>query len=407
MDFNSKEVPQHHRDQLRIFKLFFQHLTQVGYPHTKWRIPRRSTQALMSLVLLSVLLPVGCGASFSLYNDLFVVPAQVVHLQVTNSPVPPNQPVNIEYYTDMGIDGTIWIDITKPPLLAIFWQSGPMPITGGLLNSITASGFNDPGTYTVSASVNVKGGGTIYGSTTFQIGAGGSGTPGVPGFDFFLEVHPPIHEVPPGGSAVYEILVMYNDPSYSGTPVQIHIPNLGPGMQFHVMPGGQLEISTSPNTPPGDYHLDIVGEAQGVVRQTTLTLIVREGEQPPPEQPPPEEPPPEQPPPEEPPPEQPPPEEPPPEEPPPEQPQEEYHPSQPEEHPPEEPGYQEGPEQGGVPMNVLYLIIGGLGIIIVLLMVMRRNPNRPTRAGRYCKNCGEPLEPGQAYCSSCGKRTGD
>ncbi|MBU7042554.1 MAG: zinc ribbon domain-containing protein, partial [Theionarchaea archaeon] len=80
-------------------------------------------------------------------------------------------------------------------------------------------------------------------------------------------------------------------------------------------------------------------------------------------------------------------------------------PSEPEEYPPEEPRYQEEPEQVGVPMNILYLIIGALGVIIVLLIVMRRTPRQPSRAsGKYCKNCGAPLEPGQAYCSSCGTR---
>ena len=84
-------------------------------------------------------------------------------LQIPQPTVAPNQPVYIEYYTNLGEDGTIQLDITKPPLLAIFWQSGPMPITGGLLNSITAPGFNDPGTYVVSASVTLPGPGGYHG----------------------------------------------------------------------------------------------------------------------------------------------------------------------------------------------------------------------------------------------------
>ena len=395
MNLNSKEMSQKKRGCMRTWKSFLHKSAQNMNIFIIQNIAKKSQYIFISFFIMGLVVPVGCTVYSTGTTDLTAVPAQpVVHIQVTNSPVPLNQPINIEYYTDPGIDGTISMDITKPPLLAIFWQAGPMPITGGLLNSITAPGFNDPGIYTVSASVSVKGGGTIYGSTTFQVGTGGSGTPGAPGFDYFLEVHPPVHEVVAGESAVYEIIVIYNDPTYSGVPVQIQISHLGPDMQFHMMPGGQLEITTSPTTPPGEYHIEIVGEAQGVVRQTTLTLIVRE-----------EEPPPEEPPPEEPPPEEPPPEEPPLEEPPPEEPEGEYPPSEPEEYPPEEPRYQEEPEQVGVPMNILYLIIGALGVIIVLLIVMRRTPRQPSRAsGKYCKNCGAPLEPGQAYCSSCGTR---
>jgi hypothetical protein len=402
MNYHTKEASQKDSSHLKARTSLFHHITGNVCVQCMKITSRKSGYAIISFVLMTMLLLMGCGAHSGISTSSFTVPAQpVVHIQVTNSPVPLNQPINIEYYTDMGIDGTISMDITKPPLLAIFWQSGPMPITGGLLNSISAPGFNDPGTYTVSASVNVTGGGTIYGSTTFQVGTGGSGTPSAPGFDYYLEVDPPVHEVFPGESALYEIIVLYNNPSYSGTPVQIQISNLGPGMQFHMLPGGQVEISTSPNTPPGEYHVDIMGEANGVVRHTSLTLIVQE------EEPPPEEPPPEEPPPEEPPPEEPPPEEPPPEEPPPEEPEEEYRPSEPEEGPPEQPRYQEESQPFGLPTNVLYLIIGALFIIIILLIVLRRTTKPPPRAGSYCKNCGAPLEPGQTYCSSCGKRVGD
>ncbi|MFQ5891477.1 MAG: hypothetical protein ACE5HW_01625, partial [Candidatus Methanofastidiosia archaeon] len=157
-----------------------------------------------------------------------------LHVSVPQSPLNPGQPVKIEYYTDPGEDGTIQLDITKPPLLAIFWQSGPMPITGGLLNDITAPGFNEPGTYTVSAVVTLSGSGTLYASTNFEVVGGGPGPS--PGFDFNLEVSPPVLEVGKGDTAHYEIHVAYSDPSFSGTLINIQVMGLGPGMGWHSTP---------------------------------------------------------------------------------------------------------------------------------------------------------------------------
>ncbi len=302
--------------------------------------------------------------AISLLTPFLVKANPGLTVQVPQSPLTPNQPVYIEYFTNMGEDGTIQMDITKPPLLAIFWQSGPMPITGGLLNSITAPGFNDPGTYVVSASVTLAGGGgTIHGSTTFEVVAGGQPgqPPGGPGFDFHMEVEPPVTEVERGEPAHYEIIIQYSDPSYSGIPINIHVTGLGPGMQWHTTSMGQLTITTSHETPPGDYMLEIVGEAQGVVHQVIATLIVRERPEEHPEEPPPEE------------------HEEHPEEPPPEE--HEEHPEEHEEYPPYEPEPErwEGqyPEESGLTAlfsNPLYLIIAALVVIIILLIIalMRR-----------------------------------
>ncbi|MBU7016350.1 MAG: zinc ribbon domain-containing protein [Theionarchaea archaeon] len=337
-------------------------------------------------------------------------------LQIPQPTVAPNQPVYIEYYTSLGEDGTIQLDITKPPLLAIFWQSGPMPITGGLLNSITAPGFNDPGTYVVSASVNLSGlGGPLYANATFEVVTGAPpgqpGQPGQPGFDFNLEVSPPVQEIERGDPAHYEIIVQYSNPVFAGTVINLQITGLGPGMQWHSTPTGQLTISTSDETPPGTYMINIEGEAQGIVRQTVATLIVRERpEEPPPEPPPeqpPEEPPPEQPP-EEPPPEQPP-EEPPPEQPP-EEPPPEFGPQAPEypEYPPDQ-GYvrEDKPESGLAALlaNPLYIIVFLLIIVIIVLVVVLRKPTqqRPP-SSRYCAKCGAPIKPGDSFCGSCGER---
>jgi hypothetical protein len=337
-------------------------------------VRRMRRKATVSTVLFVIL----CGLMVSL-----AVPGVTanpgVHINVPHSPLAPNQPVYIEFYTDVGEDGTIQLDITKPPLLAIFWQSGPINITGGLLYDVTAPGFSDPGTYTVSAMVTL-GGGPIYGSTTFEVTGGGPGGPGPgggPGFDFHLEVEPPVTEIERGDAVHFQVHVVYSDPSYSGTPVQYHVEGLGPGMQWHPGSMGEFSISTSPETPPGTYHLNIIGEAQGVVRQTTATIIVREGPEEHHEEHPPEEHPPEEHRPEEPP------EEHRPEEPPEEhheEPPEEHHEEPPEEHRPEyqpyepEPGryereYHEESGLGALLSNPLYLIVFALVIIIILLVV--------------------------------------
>jgi len=332
-----------------------------------------------TIAVYALSLAVFLGVLTSLSAPSPVVASPGVHINVPHSPLSLNQPVYIEYYTDPGEDGTIQLDITKPPLLAIFWQSGPMPISGGLLYDITIPGFNDPGTYIVSASVSLAGG-TIYGSTPFEVVGGGQpGQPGGPGFDFHMEVFPPETEVERGGTARYEIIIQYSDPSFSGTMVNVDVMGLGPGMHWHMEPGGQLFITTAPETPPGHYMFEIIGEAQGVVRQVNAVLIVREGPEEHPEEPPPEEHPPEETPeqhPEEHPPEETPeqhpeehPEEPPPEEHPPEQ-----HPEdQPEEYRPYEPGPQEGAQQESAATslleNPLYLIVIALIVIIILLVI--------------------------------------
>jgi hypothetical protein len=357
----------------------------------------RCQNMIVAITLLGLLLYLG--------TPLYMVTASPgAHVNVPQSPLSPNQPVYIEFYTDPGEDGTIQLDITKPPLLAIFWQSGPIAISGGLLYNVTAPGFNDPGTYTVSASVNLSKGGTIYASTTFEVlGGAPPGQPG-PGFDFQLEVSPPETEVERGDTAHFQITVVYSNPSYSGTLIHVDVTGLGPGMQWHSTPGGQLSITTSHETPPGDYHIEVIGEAQGVVRQAMIVLFVREEppEEPPPEDHPPEEPPPEDHPPEEHPPEEPPPEDHPPEDHPPE--------AQPEGYPQQQTFQEPASGQNGSSFfsNPLYLALMGLVVVVVLLaliLVIRRPPPPPRQASQnYCSKCGAPLKADDSFCSSCGAR---
>ncbi|MGC1122305.1 MAG: hypothetical protein WBA22_14535 [Candidatus Methanofastidiosia archaeon] len=203
----------------------------------------RSQNTIVVITLLGLLLSLG--------TPLYMVAANPgVHVNVPQSPLSPNQPVYIEFYTDPGEDGTIQLDITRPPLLAIFWQSGPISVMGGLLYNVTAPGFSDPGTYTVSASVNLSKGGTVFTSTTFEVLGGGPPGQPAPGFDFQLEVSPPETEVERGDTAHFQVHVVYSNPSYSGTLIHLDVTGLGPGMQWHATPGGQLSITTSHETPP-------------------------------------------------------------------------------------------------------------------------------------------------------------
>ena len=62
-----------------------------------------------------------------------------------------------------------------------------------------------------------------------------------------------------------------------GTPINIlDVTGLGPDMNWHLTPSGDLTITTTPTTPPGDYPIEVFGEANGVMRQAGATLIVGE-----------------------------------------------------------------------------------------------------------------------------------
>jgi ribosomal protein L40E len=200
-----------------------------------------------------------------------------VHLSVPHSPLSVGQPVYIEYYTDSGTDGMITLMITRgiPPMTGpIFWTKGPEAITGGLLYDVTAPGLDTPGTYYVIATVELTGGGSIDGQTTFKVGAGGI-------FSFTIALSPGSVEVNQGETAHYKILLTYSDPSYSGTVVNIQLSGLGPGMDSHLTEAGDLTVTTSPTTPTGTYTITAIGSAMGVTRQASATLLVTAGQLPP------------------------------------------------------------------------------------------------------------------------------
>ena len=95
-----------------------------------------------------------------------------------------------------------------------------------------------------------------------------------PGFDFALSVSPSTVSVSQGGTAHYAVYVMYSNPSYAGTLINIQLTGVGPGMNYDLSQSGDLTITTSQTTPPGSYSIVLTGSANGVTHQTGATLIV-------------------------------------------------------------------------------------------------------------------------------------
>jgi hypothetical protein len=121
-----------------------------------------------------------------------------------------------------------------------------------------------------------------------------SSAPPSSNFDFILEISPPLVEVEAGVEGNFQINILYSDPSHMGTPINIlDVTGLGPDMNWHLTQSGDLTVTTALTTPPGDYLIEISGEANGVMRQAGATLIINElpHEEPPHEELPPEEPP--------------------------------------------------------------------------------------------------------------------
>ncbi len=98
--------------------------------------------------------------------------------------------------------------------------------------------------------------------------------PSGPGFDFALSVSPSTVSVVQGGTATYAVEVMYSDPSYAGTMINVQLTGLGPGIDYGLSQNGALTITTSPTTPTGSYPFTIIGSVSGVTHQTGGTLIV-------------------------------------------------------------------------------------------------------------------------------------
>ena len=154
---------------------------------------------------------------------------------------------------------------TPDPASASFeleaWQGSQPPQGGGVL-TISSTSMPTMATIMTIASIT-KSSGT---STTPQ--------PKGPGFDFALSVSPSTVSVQQGGTAHYAASVMYSDPSYAGTMINVQLTGLGPEMNYDLSQSGDLTITTSQTTPTGSYSILLTGSANGVTHQTEMTLIV-------------------------------------------------------------------------------------------------------------------------------------
>ena len=156
---------------------------------------------------------------------------------------------------------------TPDPASASFeleaWQGSQPPQSGGVL---TISSTSMPTMATIMTFVS-RTTSTITPTPTWSLPSG-------PGFDFVLSVSPSTVSVVQGGTATYAVGVMYSDPSYAGTMINVQLTGLGPGMDYALSQNGALTITTSPTTPTGSYPFTIIGSASGVTHQTGGTLIV-------------------------------------------------------------------------------------------------------------------------------------
>lgn len=207
-------------------------------------------------------------------------PSPRVHVATPGTPFAVGQPVHISYSTD--VDGNSGVAIESacagvPACPPVWAGSTGVHISGGLAYDVTAPGLSTPGTYyAVVEFVPDVGGGYEYGWSQFQVVGGGGGA----GFDFGLSLSPSSLSVAPGGTANYQVLVTYTDPSYSGTTIHVQISGLGPGMNYQLItsPPG-LRISTAQTTPAGSYTIILTGSAMGVTHQASAMLSVQGAEQ--------------------------------------------------------------------------------------------------------------------------------
>ena len=190
---------------------------------------------------------------------------------------------------------TPWQILESPPEPGITVTFIPDPANSlKWTMNVQVSPSKPHGTYSLSIWSNPQGApfpGSDSRNVMVQITVGSSAPPSS-NFDFILEISPPLIEIEAGVEGNFQINILYSDPSHMGTPINIlDVTGLGPDMNWHLTPTGDLTITTTPTTPPGDYQIEVFGEANGVMRQTGATLIVGElpHEEPPHEEPPIEE----------------------------------------------------------------------------------------------------------------------
>ncbi len=100
--------------------------------------------------------------------------------------------------------------------------------------------------------------------------------PDLPPFDFILQIIPSSVEVFRGDTAYYQVIIEYSAPEYYGTPIDVEVINLIPGMTwFHNSTG--LYIFTNSDSPLGTHNFQVFGSALGVTHGVDGTIPVTEG----------------------------------------------------------------------------------------------------------------------------------
>jgi hypothetical protein len=194
--------------------------------------------------------------------------------------VAPGQTVNFAVTVSGSIAGDPNVQlIVSPPEIGISasftTNNVPAPFTSTMTVSVDPS--KPPGSYNLAVWAHPSnevfpGPGNKAVNVHLIVGAG---------FDFSLSLSPYSISVRQGESARYQILVIYSDPSYSGTSVTVQVTGLGPGMDYEVVPSPpSLNIVTSQSTPPGSYRITLAGSAMGISRYTEAILVVQPAEQP-------------------------------------------------------------------------------------------------------------------------------
>jgi hypothetical protein len=188
-------------------------------------------------------------------------------------------PIQVFYIMDPPLPG-VTVDITLEISTPTGWPID-RTITVTSNSQGEASGLYslsldnaDPGTYSVTALAD----GTTSSAETFTVvgTATSTSTATAAIFDYSISLSPSTVTVKAGADAIFKVLLSYSDPSFSGTVVTIQLTGLGPGMTYQLSGMGDLIIYTTSSTPPGTYPINVIGSANGVVRQTSGILIVQE-----------------------------------------------------------------------------------------------------------------------------------
>jgi hypothetical protein len=188
------------------------------------------------------------------------------------SSIPAGEKFSVMWKSDPGYSGVAMVYVRSSSSVSHIWQSAPISfnVGGSTRNDGPVPGISTPGSYVAGVAATLSTGTMAYDEMTFSVAAAG------PAFDFSLALSPSSVSVKQGDTANYQISITYSDPSYSGTTITVQVVGLGPGMNYQIIPSPpSLSISTSQSTPTGSYTITLTGSANGMVHQTSATLVVQ------------------------------------------------------------------------------------------------------------------------------------